>query len=931
MSSWLRLSPRFLNSFGSKVTSKKISFKPKLTMLEERVVPTASLVFYPDSGSPSHIRIFNPNDLSAHKDFYAFGTAYTGGVKSSSITFNNREYVAVAALQNTHIKIFDITTNPKEVASYYAFKGYNGEIDIKMIQNSSGNGIDIIATPKIGSSHIKIMDGLTGIVKSEFYAYNSYKTASIGIQIAPCGSTLSPSLIITPHEVGMPIVIKDLANGTTRKLDFPNGFKPSTEGISDPDNNGKYFLRIEGSYPKDPNNNGASILINLESMSYFTNAGVFQTKQIVSTINNSYGIFDLGNGNESINSSSGQTQNLRPFGGYAGKIFTGSSFETFDYWAKFSTSFTTKELEKIGSVKSKFTKLTSGYSLTNNNGTTFVDQTGKTNTIAGSFNNLWKVNSDIGLPITEAQITTTKDHWFQRFENGILSGPTDYALYPLKGDMYLAWKNLFQAGYDIGIPTSIAYGSNKNLQQFENGCIALGSSGDSTFYNNYTLADLRNLPEQDIAIVSSSNYNPIRNVDDFDTSDPALNLGGFVGKIFGGGQKVLSNPVGAIKDGLDQASEVWVKVRDAFANPKKVFEDVFKVDPPLRDLRTKEASPFTDVFTTDIKISGSQDKGSYSVISKTDAFFNVTGYATIQGTEKAYQNYDTTKMGFWDTKLSSSPFTTNLFSNWVGLPKSITSDNIVTTSEVSNMVIEIESSLKAIASGANKLNNPETYISFLAQPLTRMPWVFALTSTSSNTGGLNYSVDTSVRQIVRLNQGVLESGRSSLIELFNKDTNIYTLAHEMGHSMGIENYFKASTGSSTYLSLKNLWDKFASLTQHSNIKTGTKPLVDSYYLSHWVDFANGYGDITKPSKIGDEATYGYGSVNEDFAEFVAEIYRHKNDFSTYKLNSSSIKQQKIDCVLQMIDLEYPNSIGTTPQNIPVKSTYSITNPNTNLP
>ena len=171
------------------------------------MVPATSLVFNPDLGSPAHIRVFNPTDLSTHKDFYAFNPQYTGGVVTSNITFNARGYVAVAALQNTHIKIFEITENPKEIASYYAFKGYNGEINIKLIQNSLGNGIDLIASPKSGSNHIKIMDALTGTVKDQYYAYKFAKTTPVGIDIAPCGSTLTTSLIITPHSAGFTVLI----------------------------------------------------------------------------------------------------------------------------------------------------------------------------------------------------------------------------------------------------------------------------------------------------------------------------------------------------------------------------------------------------------------------------------------------------------------------------------------------------------------------------------------------------------------------------------------------------------------------------------------------------------------------------------------------------------------------------------------------------
>lgn len=938
MSSLFGFCTRFLNSNGSKINSNKNTIKPNLTILEDRMVPATSLVFNPDLGSPAHIRVFNPTDLSTHKDFYAFNPQYTGGVVTSNITFNAREYVAVAALQNTHIKIFDITENPKEIASYYAFKGYNGEINIKLIQNSLGNGIDLIASPKSGSNHIKIIDALTGTVKDQYYAYKFAKTTPVGIDIAPCGSTLTTSLIITPHSAGFPVLIKDLATGDTRQFALPAGFKPSDEGISDPDNNGKYFLQIKGSYSKSPNDNNFSILINLESLKIITNNGVFKNGNLISTIGYSYSVFDVGNGNKSIFSSSGQDQNLRPFGGYAGKIFVGSSFETFDNWAKFSTSFTTKEIDKIGSIQSKFIKVPTGYNLINSNGSTFVDQTGNTNTIAGSFNNLWKVNSDIGLPVTEAQITSTKDHWFQRFENGILSGPTDYALYPLKGEMYLGWKKLFEAGYDIGVPTSIIYGKTDKLQQFENGCISISNSGDPTFYRGYNLGDLSNLPEQDFYETSVSNYSAIRNVEDFDTNAPALNFTGVLGKVYNSTVATVTNPLGTVREGLKEASEIWTKIQSAFENPKKAFEETFKVQPPHRSLKDPASKYFTDILTSDIKTEVGGKKGIYSTIKKTDINYSITGYADINGTVKEFKDYDQTKMQFWDTRLDNPPNTESRWANWKGLPESIKNDNIVTTSEIANMVIDIQSSLKALSIGKTSLSNKDTYLSFLAQPLTRMPWVFSISvdTTTNPAGGINYGTHYSVREIVIFNNGILKSAESNLIEIFiprqNFTTNIYTLAHEMGHSMGHEGYFTNTTGSKEYLGLKLIWDKFASLSQHANANTGTMAEVDPYYLSHWMDFADGYEDIKKPTgEKGEKAAYGYGSVNEDFPEFVAEIYRHKDDFNDYRAKSSATKQQKIDCVLQMINLMYPDSIGKTPQNISVRSTYSITNPNDILP
>src|SRR5207248_2258175 len=150
-----------------------------LERLEDRTVPAASLIAVgADAGGGPRVTVLDRATGAVVRDFFAFDPSFHGGVRVAlaDLTGDGTPDVIAAAGPGggPHVKVFDGATGAV-VREFFAYgAGFTGGVFVAAADLNGDGTPDIItgAGPG-GGPHVKVFDGKTGDVISQFFAYDA--------------------------------------------------------------------------------------------------------------------------------------------------------------------------------------------------------------------------------------------------------------------------------------------------------------------------------------------------------------------------------------------------------------------------------------------------------------------------------------------------------------------------------------------------------------------------------------------------------------------------------------------------------------------------------------------------------------------------------------------------------------------------------------
>jgi hypothetical protein len=168
---------------------------PRLVRLEDRTQPSASAViaFGADPGGLPYVRLYNPATDSQVRAFLAYDQSFTGGVRVAEADVNGDGIPDIITAPGPgggpHIKVFDGRTGAL-ISQFFAYApSFSGGVSVAVGDVTGDGKPDIItgAGPS-GGPHVKVFD-LQGNVEQQFYAYDPSFTGGVNVAV---GDTTTP-------------------------------------------------------------------------------------------------------------------------------------------------------------------------------------------------------------------------------------------------------------------------------------------------------------------------------------------------------------------------------------------------------------------------------------------------------------------------------------------------------------------------------------------------------------------------------------------------------------------------------------------------------------------------------------------------------------------------------------------------------------------
>ncbi|QGJ70709.1 Hypothetical protein PBC10988_24070 [Planctomycetales bacterium 10988] len=183
-----------------------------------------------DAGSAATVRIFdgNGNELDS---FFPYTEAFTGGVRVATGDINNDGILDIVTAAGPgggpHIQVFDSQTGELITGgtnNFYAYDPlFSGGVFIA-VGDVNNDGFDDIITGADagGGPHVKVFDGESGAVISEFYAYDIDFNGGVRVAAGDIDGNDTAEVITAPGVGGGPRVrVFDGTNSTGVPLEGP--------------------------------------------------------------------------------------------------------------------------------------------------------------------------------------------------------------------------------------------------------------------------------------------------------------------------------------------------------------------------------------------------------------------------------------------------------------------------------------------------------------------------------------------------------------------------------------------------------------------------------------------------------------------------------------------------------------------------------------
>lgn len=157
----------------------------------------------------AHVKVFDGSSGAELHSFLPYGANFTGGVFVATGDVNNDGFADLItgadAGAGPHVKVFDGTTNA-EIHSFFAYSpSFTGGVRVAAGDINGDGFADIITGSGAGAGHVKVFDGQTGADLRSFFAYGP--TYSRGVYVTGSGPIVpepsSATLLIATAVAGL--------------------------------------------------------------------------------------------------------------------------------------------------------------------------------------------------------------------------------------------------------------------------------------------------------------------------------------------------------------------------------------------------------------------------------------------------------------------------------------------------------------------------------------------------------------------------------------------------------------------------------------------------------------------------------------------------------------------------------------------------------
>jgi membrane-associated phospholipid phosphatase len=203
---------------------------PRLVRLEDRTQPAASAViaFGADAGGLPYVRLFDPASNSQVRAFLAYDPSFKGGVHVAEADVNGDGIpdvvTAPGAGGGPHIKVFDGRTGAL-LSQFFAYApSFAGGVSVAVGDVTGDGKPDIITGAGAGGGpHVRVFD-LAGNLEEQFFAYDASFTGGVNVAVGDTAVAGKGDIITGAGAGGGPHVkVFDGNSGTTLASFFAYG------------------------------------------------------------------------------------------------------------------------------------------------------------------------------------------------------------------------------------------------------------------------------------------------------------------------------------------------------------------------------------------------------------------------------------------------------------------------------------------------------------------------------------------------------------------------------------------------------------------------------------------------------------------------------------------------------------------------------------
>jgi hypothetical protein len=195
-------------------------FRPRLEPLEAREVPaTGLLAVGADAGGAPRVTLFDQATNQVVQDFFAYDTAFAGGVRVAVGDFNGDGQMDVVTAPGAgggpHVRVFDGRTGG-EIRSFFAYDpGVTGGVQVAVGDVTGDGRADVVTGTGPGAApHVKVFDGATGAEVRSFFAFDPAFTGGVSVAAGDVTGDKRADVVVGAGPGGGPAVkVFDGASG----------------------------------------------------------------------------------------------------------------------------------------------------------------------------------------------------------------------------------------------------------------------------------------------------------------------------------------------------------------------------------------------------------------------------------------------------------------------------------------------------------------------------------------------------------------------------------------------------------------------------------------------------------------------------------------------------------------------------------------------